>query len=264
VINGLSQTITCPLPAGESFAGTVTNHALLPNPAYGASLLVDAGASIMPFVNESVPVPLELIGGSTASLLGVYQGLLRFTEGGQGEIVADGSDFGFTGTAYQVLDAVGTRGGSINFQNVSYLGRRGVGDWGFGADFQNSGFAAAAEAELLTHAVAPAPVDSTHKCLLNYQKHLAHPYGYLPATHANACSGAAADRNVANWQWDPLAASCDDGGLYYSVSFFGARATDTINEQINSHLFLNSFKALNHVVALLLAHPGLWPTTPIF
>lgn len=210
--------------------------------------------------------------------------------------VAVDSDFSLVGRTYHADTPTQTYPDDpITFTERGYLGAWGVSDWAFGADFQNSSFALGAwlyrtyyrpyvlylpvllaaagptdttgpehPVAAVQRSAAPAALDAadtaylldTYRALIEHQ-HTAPGSAYLPARHVAGCGDSA--ELGAGWSHGYLTTTCDallQGPLvqYYVTS------TLTLSGQVNTHGFLNSFGALNHVVAYLyIRSTPYWP-----
>jgi hypothetical protein len=265
-------------PYGYRF--TSTNHLMYPHPNYGLSVVNDAAAALVPWSGQGITVGpassrvngitsldtlsdagnASLYGGSVELCYTVYNANIVFLHGcdrvAQPNVPA-GCDFTFQGYTYNSRDLSHYR----DFRTQSYLGRAGVSDWGFGAEFQNAAFAFTAW------------LDETYFPTLgsgyyNYEKLLAYQISapgmaYLPTQHP--APGSAGPQQT-GWEWGYLASSRP--GSQPSditrplVNFFLTTAEFpplTLNGQINTHFFLNSFSALNHAVAYLTRGEPYWP-----
>lgn len=262
----------------------VANHSMRFHPLYGISTPNDSGVALVAWAAQGVGLgnssgingitPLNpgsansALYGYTANSAGLYRifnVMASQTEWIKGTPISTGqvnsvptipSNSDFTFQSF-------TRNGAnfsqvVNFQDKNYLGIAGVSDWGVGADFQNSAFAAS---WWLAKYVAPSSVGSSS---VNYNTLLSRQavdagYGYLPTIMSSPTSGT----------WGYLASTCQSANgadvTRILVQFFESFTAPTTCSQTNTHLFLNTWSGYNHVVAYLLARGGLgqpfWPAS---
>lgn len=264
------------------YANTVTNHAMYPNPIYAFSLLVDSAQAVLPWSAQGIKLNFNPVtnitslgqshgndalygrGGVLATnFANIYNTNIRYANGANGQLLLT-ADLSLKGTTYKAIaSSAATLGSAIDFRNKSYLGRAGVGDWGFGLDFQNSAFAFISWVELTTYP-ALGSFDWNYAKLRAYQNSLTGSgnvpsFGYFPSWHSSGCNGAlGVQPGTAGWQWTFLTSSCQATGSYPLVEFYEGTSNFTLPAQIQQHFFLNSFKGFNHVVAYMTMRDTPW------
>jgi len=281
----------CYAPQTGAYTDTVTNHGMYPHPNYGLSVTDNIARALLPWAAQGVtlktnPVtditPLDATAGndrlygtatdSPAKARQIYDANVAY--------VAVDSDFSLVGQTYQAAAITQTHPSNpITFTDRSYLGKSGVSDWAFGADFQSSSFALGAWlyrtyyrpyklylplilANFSTTSTVRASMPRSPSALAidkpaylveNYRNLIEHQamapgYAYLPTRHIEGCGESA--QLGSGWRHDYLTATCTallQGPLveYYVPSNL------SLSGQVNTHFFLNSFGALNHVVAYM-------------
>jgi hypothetical protein len=284
--DNLNPVPGCPTPPNDvnqhyyNYQYTSSNHNMYPHPNYALSVLHDSARAVMPWAAQGITLTADvsginditalsvgsgsgnhhLYGGDFSAYENVYNSNLLFVadnSGGPAPVISDTSDFTFRGRTYNAFDFNDYR----DFANQTYLGVAGVSDWGFGADFQNVIFG-------FTTWVSQTVSGTADNFGLNYERLLNHQafdvgYGYLP-TQPNTGCGPEPEYAAGAWTWGYLGASC--GGTQADgdtprplVVFFGGAYPLTRSGQINTHLFLNSFGAFNHLVAYLYMKSPYWP-----
>lgn len=270
--NSLNFRAGCNVPPdGLNYNNTVTNHRMYPHSVYGFSVVNDVARTLLPWSAQGITVNANPVvnitnldagtgndkfygeGWDLSALLNVYYANLAYVNGvnAKGAIVS--ADFSLRGNTYNAsnLNSV------IDFRQKSYLGVSGVSDWGFGLDFQNGALALVAWLDM---SLSP----SLGTYYYNYAKLRAYQAaqlpgsGYFPRLHANGCAGPVQTAS-ANWSWNYLPKACPARMNGVLVPFFDGMANYQLSSQVNSHFFLNSFSAFNHLVAYLYMRNALWP-----
>lgn len=256
---------------------TVTNHDIFVHPVYTLSIVNDTAAALLPWIAQGVKIQDESSGmydivaitnthnlkflGTDVSFkpvnigrpIQVYNAALSYLRELQSlspPLVSDSSDWTFTGTVYKanfwsIKQAI---------QDKCYLGRCGVLDWGFGAEFQN---AAGALPSFMNYTMQLSATSTLnyYKLLTWELKPTTRNASYLPPIPAAAwdCSNDAFT-SQSQWHNDPerdfLPATCN-AGIPFPVllPYFDGGGATSVGQQINTHFFLNSLKALNHLIA---------------
>ena len=209
--------------------------------------------------------------------------------------VAVDSDFSLVGQTYQAAAITQTSPSNpIAFTDRSYLGKSGVSDWAFGADFQSSSFAlgawlyrtyyrpyklylpmilanmnlsggarnwqSAAPSLTPTGAMAddPAYLVENYRNLIEHRA-TAPGYTYLPTRHIEGCGESA--QLGSGWRHDYLTATCS-ALLQWPLVEYYVPSNLSLSGQVNTYFFLNSFGALNHIVAYMYVRSTPWETAP--
>ncbi len=254
----------------------VANHGMRFSPSYGISALNEAARAILPWAGQGIsltrttglPPGIPPIAGANANLYGAD--VMRFFELMRSQvnyihgvtrsnygvpIIPPWSDLSFQGVTLQSTNMSNV----IDFRQRAYMGVSGVSDFGTGADFQNGAFALGAWIDV-TVFPSPGTPDANYATILRSQSMDA-GYGYLQTVFSGGCDNASvpADGNPAGWTWGFLPASCPAPNAGRLVPFFpdgtGYSGTPHLTRanQINTHFFLNSLSAINHVVGYIYA-----------
>ena len=280
----LNKVPGCAVPPNDvnqhyyNYDDTASNHGMYPHPNYGLSVLNDVARAVLPWAAQGIHIQdnpsgvnfitslsansgsgnHRLFGGGPDRFYTVHNANVHFIKGSSGgyaPLISESSDFTFAGRTYHALNT----NQYADFASKSYLGVSGVSDWGFGADFQNGAFALAGWLDL-TYYPSPGNGHDNYTRLLEHQR-LDTGYGYLPTRHTSGC-GSTPQTSMDGWSWDFLAASCGGGESRIGplVPFFVDLPPLTLGYQVNTHFFLNSFSALNHLVGYLYSKSlAYWP-----
>ena len=251
---------------------TVANHNMKPHPNYSLASLNDSARALVPWVAQGIRIQDSSLnhasgndrlyggnenGGGPDRFYTLYKAVMPY--------IRTNSDFTFDGRTYNLSNPNDYR----DFRLKSYLGVAGVSDWGIGADFQNGAFAFTSWLDL-TYYPSIQIGDYNYGRLLTWQSSDS-GYGYLPSSNKNGCGST---QTSSGWYWGSLSASCggsqttgDTVGMV--VEFFTPNnPARSLSGQVNTHFFLNSFSALNHIVGYLYMRSVFtspyWSTPPNF
>lgn len=222
------------------------NHNIDPYPIYAQSVLADLARALIPW-SATKTLTLGVFNSfvSTSAFNNVYNALAAWT---------NTSDWSHTGTVTSLVDA-----STINIASKCYMGRCGMSEWGFGADFQNGMYSLASW--LAEQGASPSSYATDYASLLGWQS--GRPaLGFLPTRHANNGAGPV-QTTLSGWNWTPCVTTYH-GVTRISVDYFVQIPTD-LASQSNSHTYLNSFSAMHHIAAYLIQRATpLWTTLPDF
>jgi hypothetical protein len=259
----------------------VSAHRLFYHPMYGLSTPNDTGIGLVPWVAQGIGLEaatgIEGIssiapGTPNSRLYGyeVAQGAGRIAlfevlgsqmEYVRGAPVTAGPLAGIPlvpATSDFTLQGIVRNGSNqnvrTNYRSMSYQGVVGVSDWGCGLDFQNSAYASGWLLDKLANPI-PNNAGANFRTLQGWQRR---DRGY--AYHTSLAPQAT---------WGYLRETCaSNRGMDVSrvlVRFYDPLAPHTPCSRTNSHFFLNTFKAWNHVAAYLLTRGGhgrpVWPAS---
>lgn len=226
------------------------NHGFNPNVIYAWSLFSDLARAVLPWAAQDTLTPALLqnfLGGSFAQFQNVYNAQLPYV---------NLSNFTLTGTVTSSYTAA-----TELMQSHVYLGRTGVSDWGFGGEFQNSAWSIAAY--LANQGTAPASYATNYNALETFQGG-AQSCAYFPTQHSIGCASTPLISTLGGWSWTPFTQTCDAGSISFLSTYFGPTSA-TLSDQTNSHYFLNSFKAMNHLASYMIDRVGpFWSPLPNF
>lgn len=270
--NSLNFRAGCNVPTdGGSYNNTVTNHRMYPHSVYGFSVINDVARALLPWSTQGITIQANPVANITdldqstgndklygegwgwPALASVYYANLAYVNGVNANGAMITADFSLRGNTYNASNLTN----AIDFRQKSYLGVTGVSDWGFGLDFQNGALALAAWLDMT---VSPrlGTYYYNYNRLRAYQAAQAPGLGYFPRLHNNGCAGPNQSA-LPNWSWGYLPGACPARMNGVLVPFFDGMATYQLSSQTNSHFFLNSFNAFNHLVAYLYMRNPLWP-----
>ena len=262
----------CSIPmGGSSFTNTVTNHRVYPHAVYGFSVLNEISRALLPWSAQGITLinnPVTNISSLDASLgndklygtgfaassaTALYFANMAYLNGANSTGAVTTTDFTLRGNVYDALNINDV----IDFQQKSYLGRAGVSDWGFGLDFQNGAHAWMAWIDMTVNPTL-GNFYYNYGQLITYQLAQGASKGYFPGVHANSCAGPVQNSAV-GWQVSYLPETCNARLNGILVPFYDGYTTFQLANQVNTHLFLNSFSAFNHLVAYFYMRPAFWP-----
>ncbi len=259
----------CPAPNSENYTNLITNHGMYPNPYYSMAIVMETSRALMPWLAQGMVIQSNASGITGIPALGLSSGNQDLYGGdisrphriydSVNRYVNLGGNLAFLGTTYNVTNNFAS---SISFSSKYYYGRSGVIDWGTGVEILNAAF------------VYPLFLDFTfypsvengainYWRLLNYENSQPNK-GYLPPPGPSPCSTSPIPPSVwspsatpPSWGTSFLSSACAARGNATLVPYFDPTVPNTA-EQVNTHFFLNSFKAFNHLVSYLImkAHPG--------
>jgi hypothetical protein len=264
------QTIVeCPAPNGEDFSNLIANHRMFPHPYYSLAILMETSRALMPWLAQGVVIqsndtgiadipalgPLsgnqDLYGGDIARPHRIFNSVNRY--------INLGGNLAFVGETYNVTDNFAS---SIAFLSRYYYGNPGVIDWGTGVEILHTAYVYPLFLDF-TFYPSPGNGSAYYWRLLNYEN--SHPNrGYLPPPGPFPCSIRAIPESVWSpfatpplWDTSFLPGTCAARGNAALVPYFDAFVPNR-SEQVNTHFFLNSTKAFNHLVSYLImkGHPG--------
>lgn len=259
----------------------VAAHRMFHHPMYGLSTPNDTGIGLVPWVAQGIGLETDTgLDGITSIAPGTPNSRLYGyeIENGVGQIrlfnvlsaqmeyvrgvpvtttpldtiplVPATSDFTLQG----IVRNGGNQNVRTNYRSMSYQGVVGVSDWGCGLDFQNSAYASGWFLDKQAN-TSPNNAGANFRTLHNWQRR---DRGY--AYHTSLAPQAA---------WGYLRETCaSTRGIDVTrvlVRYYDPLLAHTPCSRTNSHFFLNTFKAWNHVGAYLLARGGhgrpVWPRT---
>jgi hypothetical protein len=264
---------------------------MYPHPNYALAIMNDTARALLPWLAQGVRVQNDssgihgiralsptapdpdnrnrhLYGGFIGRPYDVYNRTMRYVDGSNlasAPILAMNTNLGFIEQTYKsettpVGEPFGVTDSPIDFQSKWYMGRRGVADWGIGVDLQNAALMYPSFLDY-TYYVSPLSLQGGY---INYRRALsyemAHAYhSYLPPNpNSPACSPSdAPDHNwdstfvSSTWNGQFLTAACETG-VQLLVPFYEPWSKPSIAKQVNTHFYLNSFKAMNHAVSYLI------------
>ena len=225
-----ADAATCPI--GADFR--VINHGVNPQPQYGMSVIMLNARAALPyyvfggFDRERIPSEFRMLGVNKSS---VYTAVNVF-------------EFQSSAIDYSTMSLSGPytyQGGSGNYTGQTYGNQTGVSEWGYGADMNVSPFA-------YMYAVA----DLTN--WNGYQSTQGPVQAYIDAEKSKALSNTLYIPTITNaqgkWVYEYVD-SARRAKLGYMVNFGGGFSNATNDERINTHFFLNSLKAFEHMISFL-------------
>lgn len=225
----------------------VANHNFSPNVIYSWSLLADWARALLPWAAQDTLNTVTALSfcGSFVQYQNIYNAQLTYVNLG---------NFTLSGTVTQVYTLA-----TELMQSHVYLNRTGVTDWGFGGEFQNCMWSGASW--LAGQGVAPGSYTANYGSLKAFQSN-ATSCAYMPTMNTAECNGPELT-TLGGWSWMPMTGdngghTCD-GSISFMSPYFGP-VYASMADQVNTHFFLNSFKAMNHLAAYMIESTGpFWP-----
>ncbi len=224
----------CPL--GADFR--VVNHEVNPQPQYGMSVIMNGARAGLPyfvlngFNRDNIPSEFRILGANRSAVY-TLTNVFEF----QSSLI-DFNTMSMRGSYTYKDSSRVTRTGNYSGQN--YGNQTGVGEWGYGADMNVSPFAYMYVSDLYNSN--------------GYRSTQGPIQAYIDAERAKA---------VANKLYLPTLPNSSGNGSYsfvdaskgvdiaFMVNFGGGVTSASSDVRLNTHFFLNSLKAFEHMVGYL-------------